>query len=79
LDFAGSVADRLDLVEALRSLPRRQRETVALRFLADLSEADVAAALGISENTVGVHVHRGLQALRVQLAGTRESEVIANG
>jgi RNA polymerase sigma factor (sigma-70 family) len=58
------VSDRLALVAALRSLPRRQRETVALRFLADLSEIQVAAALGCSVGAVKQHSSRGLAALR---------------
>lgn len=58
---------RLALAEALRKLPRRQREAVALRFLSDLSEADTAAALGISPGSVKTHVHRGLASLRDEL------------
>src|SRR4051812_31529269 len=43
---------RVALAAALRALPRRQREVVALRYLSDLSEADVAAALRISPGSV---------------------------
>ena len=39
--------ERVDLHRALAGLPRRQREVVVLRYVADLSEADVAAALGL--------------------------------
>lgn len=56
--------ERMDLVRALRALPKRQREVVAMRYLADLSEADVAAALGIAAGTVKAHAARGLAALR---------------
>jgi len=56
--------DRIELVRVLRSLPRRQREAVALRYLADLPEADVAALLGCSVGAVKTHTHRGLAALR---------------
>jgi RNA polymerase sigma factor (sigma-70 family) len=55
---------RLDLQAALRSLPRRQREVVALRFLADWSVADTAAALGLDVGTVKSHTARGLAKLR---------------
>ena len=58
------VEDRLDLQRALRELPQRQREVVALRFLADMSEADVAVALGLNVGTVKSHTSRGLQRLR---------------
>jgi RNA polymerase sigma-70 factor (sigma-E family) len=66
---AGAVptGERADLVEALRSLPRRQREAVVLRYLADLPETEVAAALGCSTGTVKSHAHRGLAALRTRL------------
>jgi RNA polymerase sigma-70 factor (sigma-E family) len=59
--------ERSDLVAALRRLPRRQREVVVLRYLADFSEADVAAALGCSLGTVKTHGSRGLSALRRSL------------
>lgn len=60
-------SDRLDLVAALRRLPKRQREVVALRYLGDLSESETAQALGIAPGTVKIHAHRGLAALRNQL------------
>lgn len=56
--------ERLDLQQALRALPQRQREVVALRFLADWSADDVAVALGLSVGTVKSHTSRGLQRLR---------------
>ncbi len=67
-DHAAGLVARLDLVEGLRRLPRRQREVVALRYLADVSEADTAALLGLSPGTVKQHAHRGLTALRLGLA-----------
>jgi len=64
------VAIRLALAAALRSLPRRQREVVALRYLAGFSEAEAAAALRISTGSVKTHLHRGLGALRISMQGT---------
>jgi len=58
------VEARLDLQQALRSLPRRQREVVALRYLGDFSEKDTAAALGLDVGTVKSHASRGLKSLR---------------
>lgn len=68
---AGTVAhdaDRIDLVRALRSLSRRQREVVTLRYVADLSERDVALQLRCSPGTVKTHASRGLAALRSTLS-----------
>jgi len=63
-DHAAAALERVALVGALARLPRRQRQVVALRFLADRSEAAVAAELGCSVGTVKQHTHRALAALR---------------
>jgi len=60
-------SERIDLARALRRLPRRQREVVVLRYLADWSEADVAESLGVSAGSVKSHASRGLAALRLYL------------
>ncbi len=52
---------------ALRRLPERQREALALRYYLDLSEAEMAAAMGVSAGSVKTHVHRGLAALAREL------------
>jgi RNA polymerase sigma-70 factor (sigma-E family) len=54
----------LDLVRALASLSRQQRAVVVLRYFADLTEADTAAALGCSVGTVKTHHTRAIAALR---------------
>lgn len=61
------VEERAELVEALRRLPARQRQTVVLRYLADLSEAQTARAMGCSEGTVKTHASRALTSLRKTL------------
>jgi RNA polymerase sigma factor (sigma-70 family) len=73
-DEAESVALRQALVAALRRLPTRQREAVVLRYLADMSEADVGLALGIRQGTVKTHLHRGLAALRVLMGRDLKEE-----
>ena len=52
------------LAEHVRALPRRQREVVALRFFAEMSTEEVAAALGISPGSVKTHLHRAVATLR---------------
>jgi RNA polymerase sigma-70 factor (sigma-E family) len=64
---AMGLLDRGAVVEALRALPRRQREVLVLRYYADLSEAQIAEALGISTGAVKSHASRGMAALRTTL------------
>lgn len=54
----------IDLVRLVWALPKRQRQVVALRVLADLSVADTAEALGMAEGTVKATLHRALRRLR---------------
>jgi RNA polymerase sigma factor (sigma-70 family) len=65
--FQTEVADRVDLQRLLASLSGRQRDVVTLRYLADMSEADVADELGISVGTVKTHASRGVATLRQHL------------
>ena len=60
---------RAVVLEALQSLPRRQREVLALRYYLDLSEAEIADALGIRPGSVKTHASRGAAALRDLLDG----------
>lgn len=46
-----------ELWEALRSLPLREREAIALRYVADLSVAEVAEVMGISSGTAAWTLH----------------------
>jgi len=57
-------ADHDEVTRALRRLPPRQRAAIVLRYFNDLSEADVAAAMGTSVGTAKSHVSRGLDRLR---------------
>ena len=52
---------------ALRDLSDRQREAIVLRYYADLSEEEIAAAMGISRGAVRSHTVRGMSALRAAL------------
>lgn len=55
---------RTAVLDAMRGLPDRQREVLALRYYLDLSEAEIADTLGISRGAVKSHASRGVSALR---------------
>ncbi len=73
-----SIEDQIDLrddqrrvIEALRSLPRRQRDCVVLRYYHEDGIPEIAATLRISVNSVKTHLQRGMRALE-QLLGNEE-------
>jgi RNA polymerase sigma factor (sigma-70 family) len=59
----------------LRRLPARQREVVVLRYVADVSEEDVASSLGISAGAVKAHASRGLARLRQLIGASSRREL----
>jgi RNA polymerase sigma-70 factor (sigma-E family) len=62
-----TLLERSAVIAALRELPERQREAIVLRYYADLSEAQIAAAMKISRGAVKSHTSRGMTALRAAL------------
>jgi len=62
-----SLLERSAVIAALRTLPPRQREALVLKYYADLSEAQIATAMGISRGAVKSHTARGVAALRLVL------------
>jgi RNA polymerase sigma-70 factor (sigma-E family) len=65
---SGDVERRILIVDALRRLPRRQRQAVVLRYLGQLSELETAEVLGVRAGTVKTHLRRGLAGLRIDPA-----------
>lgn len=55
------------MLRAVRRLPARQREVIALRFYEDLSVTEVAQLLGITTGAVASSVHRALSSLTTLL------------
>lgn len=45
--------------KAVRALPARQAQAIALHYLEDRSVAEIASILECSQNTVKVHLHKG--------------------
>lgn len=58
---------RVALAEALSALPRRQREVIALRYVADMTEQEIACCLRVSVGSVKRHGHRAVSGLRRRL------------
>jgi RNA polymerase sigma-70 factor (sigma-E family) len=63
--------DARELMAALGRLSARHREALVLRYWLDLSEAEMADAMGVSRGTVKSHVSRGLDALATIMEVTR--------
>jgi RNA polymerase sigma-70 factor (sigma-E family) len=61
---ADLVGERAALLAALHQLPPRQRAVVVLRYWEDLTDAQIAAALGCSPGTVRSQLSRALAKLR---------------
>ena len=53
--------------KATASLPERQKTVFLLRFAQDMTLLEIAAAAGLSENAVKVHLYRALRAVRMQM------------
>jgi RNA polymerase sigma-70 factor, ECF subfamily len=55
---------RAALRRAMATLSARERELVALKFFAGLSNAEIASVVGVSESNAGTRVHRVVEKLR---------------
>jgi RNA polymerase sigma-70 factor (ECF subfamily) len=66
--------DLTDLMAGLSMLSLRQRMAMVLYYVADLSVADVAAAMGVTTATVRVHLFTGRRRLRALLEKAEEAQ-----
>lgn len=55
------------VLAAIRALPARQREALILRFYLELSDSQIAAAMGLSTVTAAAHAARGMLAMQASL------------
>lgn len=62
-----------DVTDAIRELPRGQRAAIVLYYYEDQTVGEIASALGCSESTVRVHLHRGRKRL-AQLLGEEDRD-----
>jgi RNA polymerase sigma-70 factor (sigma-E family) len=66
--------DQQRVIDALRTLPHRQRDCVVLRYYDELGIDDIASTLGISRNSVKTHLGRALDTLERELASEFDPE-----
>ncbi len=77
-DDALSSSEQRQVVDAVRSLPTRQRECLVLRYWMGLSESEIAATLGIAGGSVKTHMKRGLGAIERRLRSAGHGEDAAH-
>jgi RNA polymerase sigma-70 factor, ECF subfamily len=63
-------AEAAAAVAAIQELPEAYRETLALRLIAGMSGPEIAAATGLTPDSVRVNLHRGFRLLRSRLGVT---------
>jgi RNA polymerase sigma-70 factor (ECF subfamily) len=68
----GPSPERVALVRALGTLPDAHRRAMVLRYLADLTVAEIAEREGVAEGTVKSWLHRARTTLATQLKPTEE-------
>jgi len=75
-DRIGADAETCEKVrQAVKALPVRYREPVVLRYLEEMSNAEAAEVLGISENTMATRLNRARQRLKKDLAQIWHNEL----
>jgi RNA polymerase sigma-B factor len=71
-DELGASEDRLVVSNGLRKLHRRERDAVRCHYFSDMSQAEVASALGISQTQTSRLLASGLAKLRANLNGNTD-------
>jgi RNA polymerase sigma-70 factor (sigma-E family) len=70
-DQTGRYDERQEMLSRIVRLPGRQRAAIVLRYYENLSDPEIAAALGCAEATVRSHISRALAALRTDAVATK--------
>ena len=71
-DELGASEDRVVVSNGLRKLHRRERDAVRCHYFSDMSQAEVASALGISQTQTSRLLASGLAKLRANLNGNTD-------
>lgn len=77
--YIGFDGVRLDVMRAVQRLPARARTAVVLRYVADLTEAEVAEVMGVAPGTVAATLSNARRRLAVLLADYSPSEEMPRG
>ncbi|MGA2805004.1 MAG: sigma factor-like helix-turn-helix DNA-binding protein [Acidimicrobiales bacterium] len=64
---SGGVMPHRELVACLHQLPRREQQTIVLRYICELPEPDVALALGVSARTVKARLRSAVVSFRANI------------
>jgi RNA polymerase sigma-B factor len=67
-DVSQAIDERLVVASSMRALPRRERYILRLRFIDELTQAEIADRLGISQTHVSRLIRQAVAELRRQLA-----------
>lgn len=59
--------EAVEILDAIRSLPRAYRETLVLRLVEGMTGAEIAEKTGLTHESTRVNLHRGMDMLRNKL------------
>jgi RNA polymerase sigma-70 factor (ECF subfamily) len=71
-----ALAERSDLIRALRKLPTKQAAALVLRHFHGYTNREIAASLGVPEQTVASRLTAARKQLQVVLRDTRERKMV---
>jgi len=74
-----ALAERSDLIRALRKLPTKQAAALVLRHYHGYSNREIAASLGVPDQTVASRLTAARKQLQVALRDTREQRMVDPG
>jgi RNA polymerase sigma factor (sigma-70 family) len=73
---ASAIAERSDLIRELRRLPAKQAAALVMRHYHGYSNREIAAALGVAEQTVASRLGAARKQLQLTLRDMREAKMV---